>query len=397
MINKYQLGGITRIISRSSKPIYEQLFKTVKKDIAYKPVSQHILESLRKNPKAIKETGPIAKLLVDVKTPKTKGVGYFIPHTSKLSVREQLGLSKGAYGSLNKYQKQALEDYAYYQMSGKNRHKFIFDPRSGKFRYGTVVQTSRGEVPAIEYISQQPGAKVNDYYVRSADGTMNYNFQSGQSGIALTPQGYALGELRAFPEENGIQKSIILTSPRVDYKDSAIEIIPEKLSAFPNRIPKEDMKIFWDYVQQTTKPGTYLSGDAGAMPLGGHMIKSKSPAEAIKILLKDSADSGIIQRDGLSPDSYKAIVKQGLRPEHRLRFSRNGFTKLNSSAVDNKILYDQWKAANTPELKQQFIKNWNDQIYPNSAFINQRGQIEFLQPFAYYMNKGGKLINDRNT
>ena len=112
------------------------------------------------------------------------------------------------------------------------------------------------------------------------------------------------------------------------------------------------MKRFWGIVEQTTKPGTYLSGDAGRMPLGGFMIKAKTPSEASKILLSDVADSSsIISRTGLSPDSYKAIIKQGLRPEHRLRFSRDKFTKLNSSAVDNKALYDQWKSAKTPQQK----------------------------------------------
>ena len=354
---------------------------------------QYLLKLLRTNSEIPKEIKSVANIIRGVSTPKTKGVGYFVPHTSKLSAREQLGLSKGAYNNLNKYQKQALEDYAYYQMSGKNRRKFIFDPKSGKFRYGTVVQKLRGEVPAVKYLIDQPGSFANRDFVRSANGEIAHFFNIGENRIALIPHGYNFGDLRATPERNGIQKSIVLTSPRVDYKDSLPDASLEELAKLPNRIPKEDMKKFWDYVQQTTKPGTYLSGDAGAMPLGGFMIKSKSPSEAVKLLLKDSADSGITQRCGLSPDSYKAIIKQGLRPEHRLRFSRNGFTKLNDSAVDNKALYDQWKTANTPELKQQFIQDWNNQIYPNSAFINQKGQVEFLQPFAYYMNKGGKLIS----
>jgi len=139
------------------------------------------------------------------------------------------------------------------------------------------------------------------------------------------------------------------------------------------------MKRFWESMEQTTKPGTYLSGDAGRMPLGGFMIKAKTPSEASKILLTDAADiSSVGTRMGLSPDSYKAIVKQGLRPGHRLRFSRNSFTKLNSSAIDNKALYEQWKAANTPELKKEFVEDWNNQIYPNSAFIDDRGIIRFL-------------------
>lgn len=72
---------------------------------------QYLLKLLRTNSELPKEVKSIANLVREVTTPKTKGVGYFIPHKSQLSVREQLGLSKGAYGSLNKFQKQALEDW----------------------------------------------------------------------------------------------------------------------------------------------------------------------------------------------------------------------------------------------------------------------------------------------
>ena len=75
------------------------------------------------------------------------------------------------------------------------------------------------------------------------------------------------------------------------------------------------MKRFLETVDQTTKPGTYLSGDAVDL-------------------------SSLNRRTGFGPDSYKAIIKQGLIPGHQLRFSRNTFMKLNSSAVDNSHLYE---------------------------------------------------------
>lgn len=112
------------------------------------------------------------------------------------------------------------------------------------------------------------------------------------------------------------------------------------------------------------------------MPLGGFMITAKTPYESSKVLLADAADlNSLNRRTGLGPDSYKAIIKQGLRPGHQLRFSRDIFQKLNSSAVDNAHLYKQWKEAATPELKQQFVKDWNKQIYPRTAFINKDGKI----------------------
>lgn len=353
---------------------------------------EYLLKLLRESKSAQKELRSIANLVREVPTARTKGVGYFRPHNSKLSIREQLGLSKGAYNNLNKFQKQALEDYAYYMLSGRYRNKFIWSPKNQSFRYGKTVQKLRGEVPGQEYIASLPGATIREQFVRNPNGTVTFFTNLGQGKIGFTPKGYTFGELRATPEGNGVQKSIVLTSPRVDFQDSLPEATAEQLAELPNRIPKESMRKFWDAVQQTTKPGTYLSGDAKAMPLGGFMIKAKSPSEAIKLLLTDAADkSSYINRRGLSPDSYKAIIKQGQRPEHRLRFSRQGFTELNNSAVDNKALYDQWKAATTLQLKEQFVKDWNNQIYPRTAFINDQGVVEFLHPFSFYMKKGGKL------
>lgn len=312
------------------------------------------------------------------------------PASSDLSAREYFGLSKGAYGDLNKFQKQALKDYWQYKNSGSKRNKFLFDTEKEVFRYGDDVKDS--EIGGIQKIASIPGATIHDEFIRTADGSITYFPNINQAGIQFSPKGYTFGELRATPTGNGFQKDIVLTSPRVDFFDSMINATPEQLTKLPNRIPKEDMKRFWETVDQTTKPGTYLSGDSGRMPLGGFMIKAKTPFESSKVLLADAKDlSSRIIRTGLSPDSYKAIIKQGLRPEHQLRFSRDTFQKLNSSAVDNAHLYKQWKEATTPELKQQFIKDWNEQIYPRTAFINKDGKIEFLQPFVFYRKNGGLL------
>lgn len=88
---------------------------------------QYILKLLRTNSELPKEIRSVANIVRGVSTPRTKGVGYFTPHTSKLSVREQLGLSKGAWNDLNKYQKQALDDYAYYILSGKKQKQIYME------------------------------------------------------------------------------------------------------------------------------------------------------------------------------------------------------------------------------------------------------------------------------
>ena len=69
--------------------------------------------------------------------------------------------------------------------------------------------------------------------------------------------------------------------------------------------------------------------------------------------------------------------------------------KLNSSSVDNTHLYDQWKAVATPELKQQFVKDWNEQICPRTAFINKDGKLNFYNHLFFYRIDGGLLKNTK--
>lgn len=312
-----------------------------------------------------------------------------IPSFNKLSIREVLGLSKGVYNGLNKFQKEALKDYEQYVRSGQYRNKFLFNTKTNTYRYDNSLQ--EGDVAAVKQLVSEPGAVIREAYIRTPDGTLAYFPRINQSRVGFTPKGYNFGELRAVPEQNGLQKSIVLTSPRVDFADAMVDATPEQLAKLPNKVPKDDMKRFWGTLEQTTKPGTYLSGDAGRMPLGGYMIKASMPSQAAKILIADNADKVNFIRTGLSPDSYKAIIKQGLRKGHSLRFSRDSFTKLNSSAVDNQHLYTQWKNATTPYLRQQFIQDWNEQIYPNTAYINDKGVIQFLQPFSFYKKNGGVI------
>mgnify|MGYP006966487591 CR=1 FL=1 len=70
------------------------------------------------------------------------------------------------------------------------------------------------------------------------------------------------------------------------------------------------MKQFLEIVDQTTKPGTYLSGDAETMQLGGFIITAKTHSESSKVLLADAVDlSSLNRRTGLSPNSYKKWSK----------------------------------------------------------------------------------------
>lgn len=315
----------------------------------------------------------------------------FFERPNNLSFRERIGLSKGSYNDLDKYQKDALNDLEQFYTNGQYRNKFAYNPNTDKFEYTNIL--SNGKIPGVRKIVDTGDYTANDSFIRSGNGQLSYFFKLNNGSINLVPTGQTFGEMSAKPL-NSYSKQVILTSPKVDMIDANPDLMKEA-SKLPDKIDKQSMSRFWDSVQQTTRPGTYLSGDNGVAPLGYKLITSytnKNLSQAAKDLLSNNYDiSSIVNRSGLSPDSYYSIVRQGLRPEHSLRFSRNGFTKLNDSAIDNKDLYQMWKSATTPEAKQQFISTWNNRIYPNSSFINKKGQIEFLHPFVYYKKSGGKL------
>lgn len=318
----------------------------------------------------------------------------FFERPNNLSFRERIGLSKGSYNDLDKYQKDALSDLEQFYTNGQYRNKFAYNPNTDKLEFTNSL--SDGKVSGVQKIADTDNYKATKYFIRSGNGKVSYFFKLNNGSIHLVPDGQIFGEMSAWPLTS-YSKQIRLTSPKVDVLDSNPDLVKEA-AKLPDKIDKQSMKKFWDGVQQTTKPGTYLSGDNGIAPLGHQLIssyKDKNLSQAINDLLANNYDiDKINMRSGLSPDSYYSIIRQGLRPEHSLRFSRNGFTKLNDSAVDNKDLYQMWKSATTPEAKQQFISTWNNRIYPNSSFINNKGQIEFLHPFVYYKKFGGKLNNN---
>lgn len=386
-------------INKALNSIFRSILKGSAKEVSAKTAQEAARQA--SNASIAKLARSLAGIKRPVVTPRTKGVGTFKPHTSTLSVREQLGFSKGAWNDLNKSQREALEDFAQHVLSGKNKTKFIWSPEKQEFRYGKTVQRLKGEIEGAQKLASMEGSKVApNAYVKA--GPVTYFPQINQAGISMVPKGQTFGELRYKPRNKQVG-NIVLTSPRVD----AFELENAIRNSLPNRIDKESMKLFWKGVNQTARPGTYITGDIpekvvrniktntlsreDIMPLGGYMIQANSPSKAVKILLEDAADKGGSVVMGLSPDSYKAIIKQGLRPEHNLRFARSGFTKLNGSAVDNAALYEQWQKAVTPELKEQFVRNWNQQIYPRTASINTNGEVEFLQPYIYIKKHGGKL------
>ena len=71
------------------------------------------------------------------------------------------------------------------------------------------------------------------------------------------------------------------------------------------------------------RPGTYLSGDSGFPPLGQEAMraidKKEGMSSAIAGILHPKSRVSLVRRQGLSPDSYSAIIRQGTRDNKALR------------------------------------------------------------------------------
>lgn len=56
-----------------------------------------------------------------------------------------------------------------------------------------------------------------------------------------------------------------------------------------------------------------------------------------------------------------AILKQGNRPGHKLRFSNDGFTTFNSQGIENKFISDMLEQAKAGKISQQtFVDAFNN-------------------------------------
>ena len=114
-----------------------------------------------------------------------------------------------------------------------------------------------------------------------------------------------------------------MTAPRTDYTNTVIEgfdpIFAKKL---PNTIDKSIMRTFWKNNDEMILPGSYLSGDTEGLPLGHSAISAIDEGlgntHAINKIVFNKGYS-VPHGNGLSPDSYSSIIRQGNRPGHSLR------------------------------------------------------------------------------
>lgn len=116
---------------------------------------------------------------------------------------------------------------------------------------------------------------------------------------------------------------MIMTAPRTDYTNSVIEGFDQTFARkLPNTIDKNIVRTFWTNNDEMVLPGSYLSGDTAGLPLGHSVISAIDDGlgntYAINKIVFNKGYSAP-HLDGLSPDSYSSIIRQGNRPGHSLR------------------------------------------------------------------------------
>lgn len=335
----------------------------------------------------------------------------------KMPEAERLGIPKGERNSMSRNQKEALEDLKYL-LETDNKNKFVM--RDGKPTY--VSENKPGDISVIQDMLNK-GAEYNEY--------KGFSLKTPEGYVRIFPQespgdrirfGYIAdnfptqwGDATTMPIGDRYQK-IILTSPHADMFDTKAggELVASAGENISKIIPKEVMKGFWKNINTYIQPGTYLSGDEGSLPMGYKLYQLwKNRNSVVRTKNNDGTLSGPIRggdlntfynllitpekingrAEGLSTDSYMAILKQGNRPGHKLRFSNDGFTKFNNQGVENKFISDMLEKAKTGKIsKQDFVKSFNDWVKPynGESAIIKGDEIIIPHPFVLYKN-GGKL------
>lgn len=336
-------------------------------------------------------------------SPKSKERTYLglLERPSKLSASEWLGIPKGDRGNLSQDQLDALEDLASYMQSGRYKNKFVID-QSGNFAWKSNLGSEDTLVPRA-FADAKGDFGTRWARASTKEGTFKYiedqdygaPINGGFTAAFPNPDGmkWGPGELTSIPESKH-SINIIMTSPKVDAIDAGLEDpIVQSLS---NTIDPGIVKNWWIRTKQMSRPGSYLSGDAGKFPIGFKLLQDvdnhKFGNIANDLLYPDITNE--VRRQGLSPDSYASIVKQGLRDGNSLRFGEP-FFKWNPSAVKNKYIYDaftQYKKGEIPiDQYKETVDNWLKSIGVNRQSFIKDGRLMIPHPFVYYNKQGGIL------
>ena len=258
---------------------------------------------------------------------------------------------------------------------------------------------------------QGPWARIGTS-TDSGKGIVSYNPEKNiatySSKSFKQPEGmsYTPGEANVIIDRLNESK-IILTAPRTDAQELITELSSgnlkeQKLAAslksqLNPTIDKNIVKDFWINARKTQRPGSYLSGDNGAAPLGSSLIKAYKTKTLYKTpVLERPIEEQLVRRSGLSPDSYSSIIRQGNR-DGSLRWGE-GFTNWNSSAVDNEYISNALtklkKGEITPQQYEKIFNEWSEQIGGRPLqwiTVSNKKIPVHPHPYIYQKKSGGKL------
>lgn len=335
--------------------------------------------------------------------------------SAKLPMAERLGLTKAERNSMSRNQREALEDLEYLLETDK-KNKFVI--RDGKPIY--VSDSNPGDVAVIRDMINN-GATYNEhggFSLKTPEGYVRIlPSNTGRNKFGYVADNFPTqwGDATVMPAGYRYQK-IILTSPYTDMFDSGSvrDLAKSTEIGVSKVIPKDVMKGLWKNVDKYTQPGTYLSGDEGSMPMGWSLYQRWKNRNSIVRKSNNDGSLGAPERggnlntfytmltspekiksrtNGLSTDSYLAILKQGNRPGHKLRFSNDGFTTFNSQGVENKFISDMLEQAKAGKISQQtFVDAFNNWVKPynGAPAMIKNGEVVIPHPFVLY-EKGGKI------
>lgn len=206
------------------------------------------------------------------------------------------------------------------------------------------------------------------------EGEIMYNPEIGATSFrARFPKvdgGADFGEAVVTAKADGTTSAMRLTSPRVDAESQIFDVNPPAsfYEGLDNTVPKEVIKPFIPKLMSVNKPGAYLSGDAEKYPLGNKVINTYSSdgiIPAIKTIFTETSPN-YVDRMGLSPDSYAALIKWPNKSSNTVVRWGPGFTTWNPSAVKNKHVYDafkRWESGEIPfEQYEQIFNTWSKEI-----------------------------------
>ena len=337
-------------------------------------------------------------------------------HLARISEAERFGLPKVDRNNLSQTQLQALEDLAQFRRSGQYRQVFRVTPDWEDFGWNlspnnpTFMQqfanegmTMRG--PWAKVGLQTPtGRGVVGWYPER-----NMSVYTSRSFPKVEGLNYVPGEANMILDGTNGYK-FVLTSPRTDIQDFMTDLLhstdPNDIAVYnslnpqlTNTIGKNVMKDFWINARKAQKPGTYMSGDNGGLPLGSDLIDAFKKRQLHKVSIQEPPlMQKSISRSGLSPDSYSSIIRQGNR-DGSLRWGE-GFGTWNNSAVENKYIYEAYQQLMngeiTPDQYAEIFNPWAEKMGGRPVeWLMKEGKWYPIHPHPYIFakKKGGKICN----